>query len=874
MTTNINTILGWFKTGKKPTQTQFWTSWQSFWHKDETIPQSSIANLASTLNAKVEKSQFDDHITDQEAHATLFSAKENRNQKGVADGYAPLDSFTKLAAQYLNIVNDLTTGGATELLSAQQGKILKGQVDAINTLLASDNVNLNTVQEIVDAIETVQASLSTILVNDLTTGGTTKALTAEMGKLLQNNKVDKQTGKGLSTENYSTEEKALLAGVPASLGLKENKSEKGVPNGYAPLNSFTKLANQYLDIVNDLVTGGSTSLLSAEQGKLLQNQINSINTLLVSDNVNLDTVQEIVDAIETVQASLSTILVNDLTTGGVTKALTAEMGKQLNLIKENTANKSTSIIADYLSNVKFPTVKSVYDWGLTVFRKKALDVLTIGGLNSSVVLSDCGQRIVYTDNNPILLTVLTNAVEIIPIGMQYQYTQKGNGAVTVDGPGITFITNLSMSSVKGETRTLTKIDTDTWTLEGSGIDTTAIHKTGNETKTGILSFVNSGATQINGLSLSNNGTSGSQSINMVNTSTGYNIAMSNSAGGRSIDLNNTGAGVGIYTNNTIGGTGIYSNNVTNGIGIYASNAGSGSAIRANNSSTTGIGIEIYNSSTGKGVYSDNSSSGQGIYANNSSNGKGIFIVNSSTGQGFYLSNGSTGSGGIIINSAGGIALNIVNQSTGRGLYLSNDLSGNGIEMQNQGTGKAITITHSGSGNVIDIMGTNGSGGKAIVIDSSSTSTTIPFTVKKNNVDKLTINDAGTVTANSFIKSGGASTQFLKADGTVDSNVYASSASLSSKQDIANQVEVGASQDAQTSWHGKTVIFTANCTITIPATLVDSYIFNGVTLAGVTVTWAITGSKTWLFGTPGSTTEKQIFTLTQRGLTDSILLLGV
>lgn len=84
-----------------------------------------------------------------------------------------------------NIINDLLTGGIANVLSAEQGKILKQQIDAINTLLTSDNINLDTVQEIVDAIETVQTSLSTILVNDLTTGGITKALTAEMGKTLK-----------------------------------------------------------------------------------------------------------------------------------------------------------------------------------------------------------------------------------------------------------------------------------------------------------------------------------------------------------------------------------------------------------------------------------------------------------------------------------------------------------------------------------------------------------------------------------------------------------------------------------------------------------------------------------------------------------------
>jgi len=91
---------------------------------------------------------------------------------------------------------------------------------------------------------------------------------------------------------------------------------------------------------------------------------------------------------------------------------------------------------------------------------------------------------------------------------------------------------------------------------------------------------------------------------------------------------------------------------------------------------------------------------------------------------------------------------------------------------------------------------------------------------------------------------------------------------------AIQIEVGSSQNVQTVWNGATIIFTANCTITVPASLPANFIFNGITLAGVTVAWAITAPKTWLFGTPASTTEKQIFTFTQRGSTNSILLLGV
>ena len=181
----LSDIYNWFMTGKRPTQAQFWASWGSFYNKDEVIPQSAVQDLATTLNAKAEKAQFDGHKIDANAHLELFEMKEDKNKKGFANGYAPLNEFVKISSDFLNIVNDLVTGGATSLASAETVKTLKTQIDGINTLLASDNINLDTVQEIVDAIETVQTSLSTILVNDLTTGGVTKALTAEMGKTLK-----------------------------------------------------------------------------------------------------------------------------------------------------------------------------------------------------------------------------------------------------------------------------------------------------------------------------------------------------------------------------------------------------------------------------------------------------------------------------------------------------------------------------------------------------------------------------------------------------------------------------------------------------------------------------------------------------------------
>lgn len=117
-----------------------------------------------------------------------------------------------------DIVNSLTETDADKPLSANMGKTL-------------DDKKVN----------------KTDVVNDLASGGTTKVLSAEQGKALNTNKIEKS------------------------------------------------------DIVNNLISGGTTKVLSAEQGKTL--------------NTNK------VDKAD---------IVNNLTSGGATKVLSAEQGKELN----------------------------------------------------------------------------------------------------------------------------------------------------------------------------------------------------------------------------------------------------------------------------------------------------------------------------------------------------------------------------------------------------------------------------------------------------------------------------------------------------------------------------------------------------------------
>lgn len=56
MITDINTLKGWFKTGDKPTQEQFYAGFDSYWHKNEGIPVAKIEGLQGLLDGKADLS--------------------------------------------------------------------------------------------------------------------------------------------------------------------------------------------------------------------------------------------------------------------------------------------------------------------------------------------------------------------------------------------------------------------------------------------------------------------------------------------------------------------------------------------------------------------------------------------------------------------------------------------------------------------------------------------------------------------------------------------------------------------------------------------------------------------------------------------------
>lgn len=116
----------------------------------------------------------------------LTVSKAAKDQNG-----AIIDQTYVKKSQVVNALDSTTTDAP---LSAYQGKVLKGMIDAINTLLASDDTSLDQLQEVVTYIKTNRDLITAItsakvnvtdIVDNLTSNISNKPLSAKQGYVLK-----------------------------------------------------------------------------------------------------------------------------------------------------------------------------------------------------------------------------------------------------------------------------------------------------------------------------------------------------------------------------------------------------------------------------------------------------------------------------------------------------------------------------------------------------------------------------------------------------------------------------------------------------------------------------------------------------------------
>jgi hypothetical protein len=306
----------------------------------------------------------------------------------------------------------------------------------------------------------------------------------------------------------------------------------------------------------------------------------------------------------------------------------------------------------------------------------ANSIIKIGGLSSQFLKADGS-----IDSSVYLTTESDTLQTVSGRGSVTTAIITTNGFIKTGGSGTQFLK--ADGSVDGNTYAL---------------DSNVLHRSGNEPFTGIKSSVNTGSTLINGFLLTNNGSDGSTSLNIINNGDGD---------GQVITNNSTGTGLNLIANN--------------GIGIYLDNIG------------TGTGFRLVNSSFGNALHLTNTSSGLGVNFENLSTGRAAFITNSSTGVAFVF-NSITGSTGDLIQ------------------FNKNSV----VQTKIDQNGRYSIV----GGTNTQFLKADGS------VDSNTYLTSFTETDTLQTVTTRGAVTTTSITANSFIKTGGSNTQYLMADGSV------------------------------------------------------------------------------------------------------------
>ena len=165
------TLKKWFSNLMKPAQEHFSAWIDSYWHKSEQIPMSNIEGLNKAIENTVSAKQLLNHLDDTNAHRNLFDKKVDKEEgKGLS-------------------ANDFTNEHKQKL------EELQTKMQQVETTLSVDDTDFDTLQEIATQVKS-NKNLETLL-----TG-----------------KVNKEEGKGLSSNDFTNELKQKLEGISPLVG--------------------------------------------------------------------------------------------------------------------------------------------------------------------------------------------------------------------------------------------------------------------------------------------------------------------------------------------------------------------------------------------------------------------------------------------------------------------------------------------------------------------------------------------------------------------------------------------------------------------------------------------------------------------------------
>lgn len=227
-----------------------------------------------------------------------FQIKKNDGSSFSLVNKSTFDTHVLASVSTGDIVDDLTTGGSGSVLSAEQGKVLKGLVDNLNTLVNSNDVSLDTLQEIVDFIKLNRSDLDALTI-------------------------------------------ASIAGLQAALDAKANSADVSTLPTYTVTNALTVRTFDANNVTIDRIADVVATLAADINGGLIWPQWPAGNDGVDGLGVPVGW---------TTSQVLSKASNADNDTAWTTLDLSA---------KEDVANKSTNMTTDTGSNTKYPSVAAV-----------------------------------------------------------------------------------------------------------------------------------------------------------------------------------------------------------------------------------------------------------------------------------------------------------------------------------------------------------------------------------------------------------------------------------------------------------------------------------------------------------------------------------
>ena len=206
-----------------------------------------------------------------------------------------------------DVVDNVTSTSTNTPLSANQGRVLKGLIDSINTLLLSDESTLDTLQEVVDYIELNRSTLNSLSISSI--AGLQTAL---------DGKVDEVAGKELSDNNFTDVLLTKLNSIASGAEVNVNADFNATSGDAEILNKptdITDLSAHNATELADITSSGSGQIITAAERTKLSN----IEDLAdVTDTANVTAAGALMDSELTDEAAVKAINQGLTTTSDVT----------------------------------------------------------------------------------------------------------------------------------------------------------------------------------------------------------------------------------------------------------------------------------------------------------------------------------------------------------------------------------------------------------------------------------------------------------------------------------------------------------------------------------------------------------------------------